>query len=88
VPLLPWWLTTDMFIQIILPLVPVFICLCLFVWGARRGYVLHGIGIKPIYLSRRFKGTVGFVRDFQDEFNKDETARFSLSESGVLHNIS
>ncbi|MDP2918767.1 MAG: glycosyltransferase [Dehalococcoidia bacterium] len=62
-PLIPVWLTSETVTQVILPLLPFLISLLLFFLGARLGFKLYGIGIKPLYLPRRFKEAVGFIRD-------------------------
>ncbi|HEY4711692.1 MAG TPA: glycosyltransferase [Dehalococcoidia bacterium] len=59
----PTWLTSDMITQFLLPLLPLFICIVIFFVGARSGFKLHGIGIKPLYLPRRFREAIGFIRE-------------------------
>lgn len=60
---IPTWLTTDIIMQFLLPLLPLFISIVMFFIGARSGFSLYGVGIKPLYLPRRFKGAIGFIRD-------------------------
>jgi glycosyltransferase involved in cell wall biosynthesis len=62
-PLIPAGLTSEAVTQVLLPLLPFLISLLLFFLGARLGFKLYGIGIKPLYLPRRFKEAVGFIRD-------------------------
>ena len=60
---IPPWLTSDMIMQFLLPLLPFLISIVMFFFGARLGFSLYGIGIKPLYLPRRFKEAIGFIRD-------------------------
>ncbi|MBI2980401.1 MAG: glycosyltransferase family 4 protein [Chloroflexi bacterium] len=59
----PAWLTSEMITQLLLPLLPVLIGIVLFLLGARLGFNLYGPGIKPLYLPRRFKEAIGFIRE-------------------------
>ncbi|MBI4283589.1 MAG: glycosyltransferase family 4 protein [Chloroflexi bacterium] len=59
----PAWLTSDTIAQFLLPLLPLLIAIVMFLLGARSGFKLHGIGIKPLYLPRRFKEAIGFIRE-------------------------
>jgi D-inositol-3-phosphate glycosyltransferase len=60
---LPNYFVSDMFTQFILPLLPFVICLIIFFFGARSGFNLYGEGIKPLYLPRRFREAIGFIRE-------------------------
>ncbi len=62
-PLIPPWFASNISMQFLLPLLPLFISIVMFFSGARSGFKLHGMGIKPLYLPRRFKEAVGFIRD-------------------------
>ena len=66
-PIFPQWFMSDIIINLLLPLLPLIICIILFILGARHGYSLYGMGIKPIHLSRRFNKAIGFIREFQDK---------------------
>jgi hypothetical protein len=35
----------------------------IFIVGARSGFKLYSIGIKPLYIPRRFKEAIGFIRE-------------------------
>ncbi len=59
----PTWLTSNMIMQFLLPLLPLLIAIVMFLLGARLGFNLYGLGIKPLYLPRRFKEAIGFVRE-------------------------
>lgn len=60
---LPVFFSSGLFTEVILPLLPFLICLIIFFIGARSGFNLYGEGIKPIYLPRRFREAVGFIRE-------------------------
>jgi hypothetical protein len=59
----PPWLTSNMIVQVILPILPVSISVVMFLLGARLGFNLYGLGIKPLFLPGRFKDIIGFIRD-------------------------
>lgn len=59
----PAWLTSEMITQFLLPLLPLLISIIMFLFGARQGFNLYGAGIKPLYLPRRFKEAIGFIRE-------------------------
>lgn len=63
---LPGFCSSSIFTQIILPLLPLLICLVIFFIGARSGFNLYSEGIKPLYLSRRFREAISFIRDMID----------------------
>ncbi|MDD4877096.1 MAG: glycosyltransferase family 4 protein [Dehalococcoidales bacterium] len=63
VDFLPAFLSSNIFLQIILPLIPFVISLVLFLIGMRSGFKLYCEGIKPIYLPRRFREAIGFIRE-------------------------
>jgi D-inositol-3-phosphate glycosyltransferase len=60
---LPGWLTSGMIAQVLIPLLPLFICAVIFLFRARSGFKLYTPGMKPLYLPRRFKEAIGFIRD-------------------------
>ncbi len=62
-PLIPPWFASNIFMQFLLPLLPLFISMVMFFLGARSGFKLHSIGIKPLYLPRRFKEAISFIRE-------------------------
>jgi hypothetical protein len=62
-PFLPAWLTSDIVMLFLLPLLPLAISVVVFLFGARSGFSLYGVGFKPLHLPRRFKEAVGFIRD-------------------------
>ena len=62
-PLIPPWFASDIFTQFLLPLLPLLISIVVFLLGARLGFNLYSVGIKPLHLPRRFKEAIGFIRE-------------------------
>jgi len=56
-------------LMIILIIFPMLTSLGLFAVQARTGFNLHGSGIKPVYLPRKFSEVVTFIRKIQDQQN-------------------
>ncbi|MBN1643741.1 MAG: glycosyltransferase family 4 protein [Dehalococcoidales bacterium] len=63
---LPAFFSSVAFTQFILPLLPLLVCTVIFFAGARSGFKIYGEGIKPLYLTRRFRDTIGFIREQVD----------------------
>lgn len=59
----PPWFASNVITQFLLPLLPLIIATALFFFGARLGFNIYAMGIKPLYLPRRFKGAIGFIRE-------------------------
>jgi glycosyltransferase involved in cell wall biosynthesis len=46
--------------------IPFLVSLVVLLLNSGSGYYLYGVGIKPIYLSSKFREAITFIRDFQD----------------------
>jgi hypothetical protein len=72
------FLLTDAFLQSpfleafldIMPIIPFLIAVVAFAVQARTGFALRGPGIGPLYLPRRFREAIAFIRSTQNEPNK------------------
>ena len=51
----------------LLPAIPITIALFAFLFWARRGFILRGPGLDPVYLPRTFKDAIAFIRNAQNE---------------------
>jgi D-inositol-3-phosphate glycosyltransferase len=48
------------------PILPFLVAVAIFGIQARTGFTLQGSGIKPLYLPRRFREVIAFIRNVQD----------------------
>jgi D-inositol-3-phosphate glycosyltransferase len=60
---IPPWFTSNIFVHFLFPLLPLFISMIIFLLQARSGFKLHVIGIKPLYVPRKFREAIGFIRE-------------------------
>jgi hypothetical protein len=56
----------------LLPAIPITIALFAFLFWARRGFILRGAGLYPVYLPRTFKDAIAFIRNAQNEKEKQD----------------
>jgi hypothetical protein len=49
-----------------LPILPLILSAFVFIFQARVGFTLRGLGINALYLPRKFRGAVAFIRRIQD----------------------
>ncbi|MFB3890049.1 MAG: glycosyltransferase [Candidatus Bathyarchaeia archaeon] len=82
----------------LLPMMPLLIALAIFAFQARTGFTLRSPGIGNLYLPRKFREAIAFIRNMQDneqgknarsrsatrKEEKDDSARDSQNEVGTL----
>lgn len=64
----------------ILPMIPLLIALVVFAVQARTGFKLRGIGMDALYLPRKFREVIAFIRNVQNGQFKKEKEQFSKAE--------
>jgi len=80
IDLLPPSLTSNEGFLMALPLIPLGISLLIFIIRARTGFRLYSEGIKPLYLSGRFRKAVEFIRGLQDR-SSENSGKAALPEN-------
>lgn len=71
---LPAFFSSDIFTQFLLPLIPVLIAVVIFVLGSRSGFKLYSSSGKKIYLNRRSKDFISFIRSMIDNTTKVQSS--------------
>ncbi len=68
--------TFRLFLPYVLAL-PAAVGVVLFLYGARKGYALHGAAMRPVYLPQPFGEAVTYVREMQDRTSPNGAAKIN-----------
>lgn len=71
----------------LLPAIPLAIALLAFIFWARRGFVLRGPGLEPVYLPHRFRDTIAFIRNAQNVQAGQNTAEVIMASDRNLKDV-